>query len=76
MTEFDRAILDLKRPENHNQKVKIALLLKILEKDPTLSTIQKTGITKKTNELFAETAKQQTKTSSKTASEKQQSSWF
>ena len=52
LTEFDKTILELKRPENHEKKVKIALLLKILEKDPTLSTIQKTGITKKSNELF------------------------
>ena len=47
LTEFDRTILELKRPENHEMKVKVALLLKILEKDPTLSTIQKTAVTKK-----------------------------
>lgn len=41
ITEFDRTILELKRPENHEKKVKLGLLLKILEKDPTLSTIQK-----------------------------------
>jgi tRNA A58 N-methylase Trm61 len=61
LTDFDRAILDLKRPENHAQKVKIGLLLKMLEKDPTLSTIQKTGVTKKSNELFGEVARQVTK---------------
>ena len=64
LTDFDRAILDLKRPENHAQKVKIGLLLKMLEKDPTLSTIQKTGITKKSNELFGEVARQVTKAKS------------
>ena len=58
LTDFDRAILELKRPENHALKVKVALLLKILEKDPTLSTIQKGAVTKKTDLLFEETARQ------------------
>jgi len=65
LTEFDKTILELKRPENHEKKVKIALLLKILEKDPTLSTIQKTGITKKSNELFGEVARQASKSAVK-----------
>lgn len=79
LTDFDRAILDLKRPENHAQKVKVGLILKMLEKDPTLSTIQKTGVTKKSNELFGEVARQITKaktpgaTSSGAANSK---SWF
>lgn len=60
LTDFDRTILDLKKPENHAMKVKVALLLKILEKDPSLSTIQKTGITKKSDQLFSEVAKQVT----------------
>lgn len=54
LTDFDRTILDLKKPENHATKVKVGLLLKMLEKDPTLSTIQKAGVTKKTNKLFSE----------------------
>jgi hypothetical protein len=77
LTEFDRTILDLKRPENHENKVKVALLLKIIEKDPTLSTIQKTGITKKSNELFGEVARQATKASVKTGNKSANtSSWF
>ena len=64
LTDFDRTILELKRPENHATKVKVALLLKILEKDPTLSTIQRTGVTKKSNELFGEVARQVTKAKS------------
>ena len=51
----------MKRPENHATKVKIALLLKVLEKDPTLSTIQKAGVTKKTDTLFSEVARQVTR---------------
>lgn len=77
LTDFDRAILELKRPENHVNKVKLGLLLKIMEKDPTLSVIQKSGITKKTDQIFSETAKQVIK--SKTASTSgstQSNSWF
>lgn len=77
ITEFDRAILELKRPENHEKKVKIGLLLKILEKDPTLSTIQKTGISKKSNQLFGEVARQVTKTKgSSSSSPSKSNSWF
>ena len=76
LTDFDRTILELKRPENHATKVKVALLLKILEKDPTLSTIQKTGITKKSNELFGEVARQVTKAKSTSAQQPKTNSWF
>jgi hypothetical protein len=63
LTDFDRTILDLKKPENHAMKVKVALLLKVLEKDPNLTSIQKTGVSKKTDSLFAEVARQATKKS-------------
>jgi len=79
LTDFDRAILDLKRPENHAQKVKIGLLLKMLEKDPTLSTIQRTGVTKKSNQLFGEVARQVTKAKTAAAtggSKSNPNSWF
>jgi len=76
LTDFDRTILELKRPENHEMKVKVGLLLKILEKDPTLSTIQKTGITKKSNELFGEVARQTAKSNVKSKSSAKPSSWF
>ena len=78
LTDFDKTILELKRPENHATKVKVALLLKILEKDPTLSTIQRTGVSKKSNELFGEVARQVTKTKSSTSSgtSAKPNSWF
>ena len=76
LTDFDRTILELKRPENHATKVKLALLMKIIEKDPTLSTIQKTGITKKSNELFGEVARQAQKSSVKSKSSTRPTSWF
>lgn len=78
LTDFDRAILDMKKPENHAMKVKVGLLLKMLEKDPTLSTIQRTGVTKKSNELFGEVARQVTKAKSIGGSQSgaQPKSWF
>jgi hypothetical protein len=69
----------MKKPENHEMKVKVGLILKMLEKDPTLSTIQRTGVTKKSNELFGEVARQVSKaktpgaTSTGSANSK---SWF
>ena len=79
LTDFDRAILDMKRPENHAMKVKLGLLMKMLEKDPTLSTIQRTGVTKQSNQLFGEVARQVSK--AKTAggtggSKANPNSWF
>lgn len=77
LTEFDKTILELKRPENHERKVKVALLLKILEKDPTLSTIQKAGVSKKTDALFSEVTRTSSKTSVKGEKEKvKPGSWF
>jgi hypothetical protein len=76
LTYFDRTILELKRPENHATKVKLALIMKIMEKDPTLSTIQKTGITKKSNELFGEVARQAQKSSVKSKPTTKSTSWF
>lgn len=76
LTEFDRTILDLKRPENHEKKVKVALLLKILEKDPTLSTIQKAGVSKKSEALFGELARHSGKTTVKEQKTSKPTSWF
>ena len=76
LTDFDRAILDMKRPENHAIKVKLGLLMKMLEKDPTLSTIQRTGVTKKSNELFGEVARQVTKAKTASGSGAKPNSWF
>lgn len=63
LTDFDRYILELKRPENHATKVKVGLLIKLLQEDPSLSTIQKSGVTKKVNTLFKEVEKVQKTTS-------------
>jgi hypothetical protein len=76
LTDFDKTILELKRPENHALKVKVGLLLKILEKDPTLSTIQRTGVTKKSTQLFEEVARQTTKKSVTGGNAGKANSWF
>jgi len=78
LSDFDKAILDLKRPENHANKVKIALLLKVLETDPTLTTIQKKGVTTKTDALFSEVARQVTKEKTPAANKAsaKPNSWF
>jgi len=77
LTDFDKSILDLKRPENHEQKVKVALLLKLLEKDPTLSTIQKRGVSQKSSQLFKDVARQKTTAKRAVANNKQPAkSWF
>ena len=76
LSDFDRAILDMKRPENHAMKVKLGLLMKMLEKDPTLSTIQRTGVSKKTDQLFGEVARQVTKAKSTTSSNAKPNQWF
>jgi len=57
LTDFDVEIINLRRPENNATKVKVALLLKLLKNDPTLSTIKKAGVTKQTNTLFADVVK-------------------
>lgn len=76
LTDFDRTILELKKPENHAMKVKVAALLKILEKDPTLSTIQRSAITKKSDGLFETLAKQKTKVSSVRQQQNTKNSFF
>ncbi len=76
LTEFDRQILELKRPENHALKVKIGLLMKILETDPSLSTIQKRGITKKADDLFTDVARQSSKSAVKSSKTSKPTSWF
>jgi hypothetical protein len=76
LTDFDKTILELKRPENHALKVKVGLLLKIIEQDPTLSTIQKAGVSKKSTQLFEEVARQTTKKTVSGSNSSKANSWF
>ena len=48
----------------------------MLEKDPTLSTIQRTGVSKKTDQLFGEVARQVTKAKTVASSGAKSNSWF
>lgn len=66
LTDFDRTILELKKPENHEMKVKLAALYKMLEKDPTLSTIRRSAVSKESNKIFEQVARQKTKKQSAT----------
>lgn len=61
LTEFDKEILELKRPENHTTKVKLAMLMQLVKSDPTLSTIKKRAVTNETNEVFQEVVRHKTK---------------
>jgi hypothetical protein len=54
----------------------MGLLMKILETDPTLSTIQKRGISKKSDDLFSEVARQTSKSSIKSNKSSTPTSWF
>ena len=54
---------------------------KMLEKDPSLSTIQRAGVTKKSNQLFGEVARQVTKAKTvaskkPSSNNKKPNSWF
>lgn len=71
LTEFEKELLETKRPENHELRVKYAMLLQLLKKDPTLSTITKKAVSKETNQVFNEVARHTKKTlSSATAAAK------
>lgn len=52
LSDFDKDLLDLDRPENRELKVKYALLLQTLKADPTLSRLQKKAEAKASNTLF------------------------
>lgn len=59
LSEMDKDILELNRPENHEQKVKLGLLMK---KKLDLSSVKKTAVSKKSDALFTlstKNAKQQ-----------------
>jgi hypothetical protein len=59
LTEFDKFILDTKAPENLNKRIKIAILAL---NDFNLSAIEKKAVTKETNSLFRDLARNTSKT--------------
>lgn len=56
LTDFDRYILELRKPENHAKKVKLALLAM---NDLDLSKVEAKAISKKNDNLFDSLARQQ-----------------
>ena len=61
LTEFEKDILELNRPANHALKVKLALLLRTIKKDPTLKTLSKKAVSKEASTLFQGLKKKQAK---------------
>ena len=57
LSEFDYYLMKLNSPENYSKKVKLAMIAKMLETDPTLSKLQKKLVSKESNELFQGLAK-------------------
>lgn len=81
LTEFDKDILDLNRPENHALKVKMAMLMQIAKTDPQLTKIAKKAVSKESNTLFQGLEKKALKTKSATKDNKEEpqeqpTSWF
>lgn len=64
LTEFDNFFLSLKKPENWEKKVKLAMLINWMEKDPTFSKLQRTLVSNESNALFKGLAKHAKKTTS------------
>jgi hypothetical protein len=54
LSEFDKDLMELNKPENHELKVKLGLLLK---KKLDLTTVKKTAVSKKSDQLFTLSAK-------------------
>ena len=53
LSDFEKEVLDLSRPENRDTQVKIALLMYLLKTDPLLDTLQKKAITKQSDKIFS-----------------------
>lgn len=79
LTEFDKDILDLSRPENHPLKVKVAMLIQLAKEDPQLTKLAKKAVSKESNTLFQgikRTANKSTSTSKKAEQDGEPKSWF
>jgi len=76
LTEFDKDILDLNRPENHEMKIKLAMLMQLLREDPTLSKLAKKAVSKETNELFKGLKRTAIKSGDQPKKNSEPKSWF
>ncbi len=73
LTDFDLELLNLKHPDNYEKKVKVAMLLRLMETDPTLSKITKKAISQERDEAFSSLTRQ--KRTIKKQGEDTYSSW-
>lgn len=73
LTDFDAFIINLDKPENFELKVKLATLVKIMQKDPSLNVIKNKAVTKEVNTLFKHSVAQ--KTNTKPVSAEAKSRW-
>lgn len=76
LTEFDKDILELNRPENHELKIKVAMLMQLLREDPTLSKLAKKAVSKETNELFKGLKRTAIKSGDQPKKNSEPKSWF
>lgn len=53
ISDFEKEILDLSRPENRELQVKVALLMHLIKTDPTLARLQRKAVTKETDKIFS-----------------------
>lgn len=60
-TAFDAYLFSLNHPDNYQEKVKLALLVELMKKDPSFETIKKKGVSENTNKLFNKLATQEKK---------------
>jgi len=75
LTEFDKDILDLDRPENHATKVKVAMLLQMIKTDPALSKLGKRAVSKEADKLFNEVERKFGKSKTPVKKEEESSSY-
>lgn len=59
LTDFEKMLVDLKKPENYEKRVKVALLMM---NDLDLSKVQKKAVSQEKNALFSKLAKQNKQT--------------
>lgn len=70
LTEWDKEMLELRKPDNHATKVKVAMILQLLKTDPTLTTLKKRAASEENNSVFNEVARHKTKKQTSTVTVK------
>jgi hypothetical protein len=76
LTAFDKDLMDLDRPENHELKVKMAILLQMAKEDPKLTKLATKAVSKESGEIFKGLKKIANKTTNKETSQETPVSFF